>query len=296
MGRSPCCSKVGLRRGPWSTKEDSLLSNFINQNGEGQWRSLPKKAGLLRCGKSCRLRWMNYLRPGIKRGNITQDEEDLIVRLHGLLGNRWSLIAGRLPGRTDNEIKNYWNTHLLKKLKTAAIDLPKISPKPKKIAAVTDKKNKNKKTANGTKLLPPPQPPKEELNNSNKEIRGGGDSDGGADDLPKTKVYLPKPIRVSSAFSRTNSYDSLASGASNSDAGDAPEKLAAEVVSFLPVAWPPLFELEGEDEYGMCGGGNGGDDFLAGGGFILPVLNHSDSISSDENMLEKVYDEYLQLL
>ncbi|XBI32063.1 hypothetical protein VPH35_055562 [Triticum aestivum] len=72
-------------------------------------------AGLNRCGKSCRLRWLNYLRPGIKRGNISDDEEELIVRLHRLLGNRWSLIAGRLPGRTDNEIKNYWNTTLSKR-------------------------------------------------------------------------------------------------------------------------------------------------------------------------------------
>ncbi|KAG0473240.1 hypothetical protein HPP92_015097 [Vanilla planifolia] len=76
-----------------------------------------RDAGLLRCGKSCRLRWVNYLRPDIKRGNITSEEEDLIIRLHSLLGNRWSLIAGRLPGRTDNEVKNYWNSHLCKKLR-----------------------------------------------------------------------------------------------------------------------------------------------------------------------------------
>ncbi|KAJ6426398.1 hypothetical protein OIU84_022082 [Salix udensis] len=116
MGRAPCCSKVGLYRGPWSTKEDTLLINYIQAHGEGHWRALPKKAGLLRCGKSCRLRWLNYLRPDIKRGNITPDEDDLIIRLHSLLGNRWSLIAGRLPGRTDNEIKNYWNSHLSKRL------------------------------------------------------------------------------------------------------------------------------------------------------------------------------------
>lgn len=117
MGRTPCCSKQEeLNRGAWTTEEDARLSQYIQTHGESGWRSLPKKAGLNRCGKSCRLRWLNYLRPDIKRGNISPDEEELIIRMHRLLGNRWSLIAGRLPGRTDNEIKNYWNTHLNKKL------------------------------------------------------------------------------------------------------------------------------------------------------------------------------------
>ncbi|TXG73054.1 hypothetical protein EZV62_001633 [Acer yangbiense] len=119
---TPCCSKVGLKRGPWTPEEDELLSTYIKKEGEGRWRTLPKRAGLLRCGKSCRLRWMNYLRPSVKRGQIAPDEEDLILRLHRLLGNRWSLIAGRIPGRTDNEIKNYWNTHLSKKLISQGID------------------------------------------------------------------------------------------------------------------------------------------------------------------------------
>ncbi|KAK9946211.1 hypothetical protein M0R45_011686 [Rubus argutus] len=116
MGRSPCCVKEGLNRGAWTALEDQLLIDYINAHGEGKWRRIPKEAGLKRCGKSCRLRWLNYLRPDIKRGNITQEEEDLIIRLHKLLGNRWSLIAGRIPGRTDNEIKNYWNTTLGKKV------------------------------------------------------------------------------------------------------------------------------------------------------------------------------------
>ncbi|KAJ9153336.1 hypothetical protein P3X46_026784 [Hevea brasiliensis] len=120
--KTPCCSKVGLKRGPWTPEEDELLVNYIKKEGEGRWRTLPKRAGLLRCGKSCRLRWMNYLRPSVKRGQIAPDEEDLILRLHRLLGNRWSLIAGRIPGRTDNEIKNYWNTHLSKKLISQGID------------------------------------------------------------------------------------------------------------------------------------------------------------------------------
>ncbi|KAI9122929.1 hypothetical protein K1719_005818 [Acacia pycnantha] len=115
MGRKPCCDKEGVNRGTWSVIEDGILSNFIKLHGEGKWRGVPKRAGLNRCGKSCRLRWLNYLRPDIKRGNFSEAEEDLIIRLHNLLGNRWSLIAGRLPGRTDNEIKNFWNTNLSKR-------------------------------------------------------------------------------------------------------------------------------------------------------------------------------------
>ncbi|KAH9299070.1 hypothetical protein KI387_030752, partial [Taxus chinensis] len=127
MGRSPCCSKhSSLNRGSWTAEEDLILSEYIKIHGDGGWGSLPQRAGLKRSGKSCRLRWLNYLRPGIKRGNISVDEEELIIRLHGLLGNRWSLIAGRLPGRTDNEVKNYWNTHLSKK--SQALPKPESAP------------------------------------------------------------------------------------------------------------------------------------------------------------------------
>ncbi|GMN63245.1 hypothetical protein TIFTF001_032373 [Ficus carica] len=109
--------KKESNRGAWTAEEDRKLAQVIELHGPRKWKSLAAKAGLNRCGKSCRLRWMNYLRPNIKRGNISDQEEDLILRLHKLLGNRWSLIAGRLPGRTDNEIKNYWNSHLSKKMK-----------------------------------------------------------------------------------------------------------------------------------------------------------------------------------
>ncbi|ANM64367.1 myb domain protein 107 [Arabidopsis thaliana] len=122
MGRSPCCDESGLKKGPWTPEEDQKLINHIRKHGHGSWRALPKQAGLNRCGKSCRLRWTNYLRPDIKRGNFTAEEEQTIINLHSLLGNKWSSIAGHLPGRTDNEIKNYWNTHIRKKLIQMGID------------------------------------------------------------------------------------------------------------------------------------------------------------------------------
>ncbi|GAV67420.1 Myb_DNA-binding domain-containing protein [Cephalotus follicularis] len=129
MGRAPCCEKNGLKKGPWTSEEDQKLIDYIQKHGYGNWRTLPKNAGLQRCGKSCRLRWTNYLRPDIKRGRFSFEEEETIIQLHSLLGNKWSAIAARLPGRTDNEIKNYWNTHIRKRLLRMGIDPVTHSPR-----------------------------------------------------------------------------------------------------------------------------------------------------------------------
>ncbi|XVF85335.1 hypothetical protein PTKIN_Ptkin17bG0109500 [Pterospermum kingtungense] len=152
--RKPCCDKQDTNKGAWSKQEDEKLINYIRKHGEGCWRTLPKAAGLLRCGKSCRLRWINYLRPDLKRGNFAEDEEDLIIKLHALLGNRWALIAGRLPGRTDNEVKNYWNSHLRRKLINMGIDPNNHKLMTRTVLPHRPQNSQNSKTSSASKLVP----------------------------------------------------------------------------------------------------------------------------------------------
>ncbi|KAL5979796.1 hypothetical protein ACLOJK_041443 [Asimina triloba] len=113
-----------LRKGLWSPEEDEKLVNYMLTNGQGCWSDVALNAGLQRCGKSCRLRWINYLRPDLKRGAFSPQEEELILHLHSILGNRWSQIAARMPGRTDNEIKNFWNSTIKKRLRNSSPPSP----------------------------------------------------------------------------------------------------------------------------------------------------------------------------
>ncbi|KAK3228002.1 hypothetical protein Dsin_007864 [Dipteronia sinensis] len=151
MGRHSCCVKQKLRKGLWSPEEDEKLYNHITRFGVGCWSSVPKLAGLQRCGKSCRLRWINYLRPDLKRGMFSQQEEDHILSLHEVLGNRWAQIAAQLPGRTDNEIKNFWNSCLKKKLMKQGID--PTTHKPIVISSDHDVEEKKNSTENKSNNL-----------------------------------------------------------------------------------------------------------------------------------------------
>lgn len=117
-----CCSKQKIKRGLWSPEEDEKLMGYITTHGHGSWSSVPRLAGLDRCGKSCRLRWINYLRPDLKRGSFTAEEEQIIIDVHRIVGNKWAQIAKHLPGRTDNEVKNFWNSCIKKRLLSQGLD------------------------------------------------------------------------------------------------------------------------------------------------------------------------------
>ena len=100
MGRPPCCDKVGIKKGPWTPEEDIILVSYIQEHGPGNWRSVPINTGLMRCSKSCRLRWTNHLRPNLKKGSFSPDEEILIAQLHAQLGNKWARMAAHVRQHT----------------------------------------------------------------------------------------------------------------------------------------------------------------------------------------------------
>ncbi|GMJ03373.1 MYB DOMAIN PROTEIN 15, myb domain protein 15 [Hibiscus trionum] len=163
MARTPSCDKSGLRKGTWTPEEDRKLKAYVTKYGCWNWRQLPKYAGLQRCGKSCRLRWLNYLRPNVKRGNYSKEEEETIIRLHESLGNKWSAIAAQLPGRTDNEVKNHWHTNLKKRFKDKTFETKDNSQEAATIEAHTkrgrSKEKEETKFNNHNLQINPTSPP-----------------------------------------------------------------------------------------------------------------------------------------
>uniref|UniRef100_A0A0E0CZF0 Uncharacterized protein n=1 Tax=Oryza meridionalis TaxID=40149 RepID=A0A0E0CZF0_9ORYZ len=284
MGRAPCCEKVGLKRGRWTTEEDEKLAGYIAKHGEGSWRSLPKNAGLLRCGKSCRLRWINYLRAGVKRGNISNQEEDVIIKLHATLGNRWSLIASHLPGRTDNEIKNYWNSHLSRQIHTyrrthtapseaaVTIDVTKLQAAGKRRGGRTAGQSRK-----GDKKRAEDDPPKETA----------------AADTP-----LPEssPPRAQSDEARSGSVvvdpEEPSSQPNNGSSGGTPDGPCSEETTTGPTSLDPiemgLWEAESEFaemEALLCGG-------VAPDGPGIPGLEPLDVAAQADDLLDMDWDGF----
>ncbi|MED6134782.1 hypothetical protein PIB30_040123 [Stylosanthes scabra] len=121
-GESNTGGEYHLKKGPWTSAEDAILVEYVKKHGEGNWNAVQRNSGLHRCGKSCRLRWANHLRPDLRKGAFTEEEERQIIELHAKMGNKWARMAAELPGRTDNEIKNYWNTRI-KRMQRAGLPI-----------------------------------------------------------------------------------------------------------------------------------------------------------------------------
>ncbi|CAH8311338.1 unnamed protein product [Eruca vesicaria subsp. sativa] len=280
MGRHSCCYKQKLRKGLWSPEEDEKLLNHITIHGHGCWSSVPKLAGLQRCGKSCRLRWINYLRPDLKRGAFSPEEENLIVELHAVLGNRWSQIASRLPGRTDNEIKNLWNSSIKKKLKQRGID-----PNTHKPISEVDK-DKTPTSRNDNKSPSSSSPTNQDF-------------------------FLEKPSDFSDyfGFQKLNFNSNLGLSVTSDSsplcsmipAQFSPRNMVSSVFQTPVCVKPPSTSLAPDNNLSTLSGGdhvfqtNNTSNFFDNGGFSWSVPNSSSSslVKPNHNLEEMKWSEYM---
>lgn len=258
-----------LRRGPWTVDEDLTLMNYIANHGEGRWNSLARSAGLKRTGKSCRLRWLNYLRPDVRRGNITLEEQLLILELHSRWGNRWSKIAQHLPGRTDNEIKNYWRTRVQKHAKQLKCDvnskqfkdtmrylwMPRLVERIQAAAATT--------TSSSTAATGKPS---SSANSSTTTVGG-------------SQVVLPVP---SMGYTNINSCDNSISTAASSDSFGTPVSDMTENYNSFPVNYNNTTTSYPPSDYFQSGYS---DSLISPSGYYnnINVLDHFQGMDHQNN-------------
>jgi myb proto-oncogene protein len=308
MGRQPCCEKVGLKKGPWTAEEDQKLVTFLLSHGHCCWRLVPKlagavhthdhhllnltqmhadgqflpsspRAGLLRCGKSCRLRWTNYLRPDLKRGLLSEEEEALVIDLHAQLGNRWSKIAARLPGRTDNEIKNHWNTHVKKKLKKMGIDPVThrpLAPAAQPLAPLTQQRDPAPQVREEARCDEP----------SKQQASSQGPAAGADEDEDEDETTPPSAAQPHGAGATTSSPASVAAGAVSPSCSSSASASAATPGADV-AAWPDpidlFFEVDGIMDMDWAGILSGcGDDAAADIG--VDLFDHYPGDGFDEQV------------
>ncbi|KXG30816.1 protein ODORANT1 [Sorghum bicolor] len=281
MGRQPCCEKVGLKKGPWTAEEDQKLVTFLLSHGHCCWRLVPKLAGLLRCGKSCRLRWTNYLRPDLKRGLLSEEEEALVIDLHAQLGNRWSKIAARLPGRTDNEIKNHWNTHIKKKLKKMGIDPVTHRPLAQPLAPpLTQQRDPAPQVREEGERCDEP---------SKQQASSQGPAAGGADeDEDEEEITPASAAQPHGAGATTSSPASAAAGAVSPSCSSSCASASAATPGADVAAWPDpidlFFEVDGIMDMDWAGILSGcGDDAAVDIGAV-DLFDHYPGDGFDEQV------------
>ncbi|KAK4414619.1 Transcription factor DUO1 [Sesamum alatum] len=121
-----------LKKGPWKAEEDEVLVNHVKRFGPRDWSSIRSKGLLQRTGKSCRLRWVNKLRPNLKNGvKFSAEEERTVIELQAQFGNKWAKIATYLSGRTDNDVKNFWSSRQKRLARILQTSAPSSSNSPK---------------------------------------------------------------------------------------------------------------------------------------------------------------------